>query len=207
MTALATRSFIVISLCVFSLFGYGCSNSNSSSTITAQFLPSSTPQAPLLVKLAPVSVSGSLMVIQAVIYGPDASLDLYAFAFDIKIGDPTMVKFVAGTAGNQNALTTSGGQTVVTNASVDAADASHIVVGVSKSGGGAGNGIAGTSAIVVQMTFQALKAGATTLAITGTSANPSQPPTALDSSLQPIAGITFDAAAAAVTATASGGGY
>jgi hypothetical protein len=207
MTALAARSFIVISLCVFSLFGYGCSNSNSSSTITAQFLPSSTPQAPLLVKLVPVSVSGPLMVIQAVIYGPDTSLDLYAFAFDIKIGDPTTVKFVAGTAGGDNALTAGDGQTVVTNAAVDAADASHIVLGVSKTGGGAGNGIAGTSAIVVQMTFQALKAGATTLAITGTSASPSQPPAALDSSLQPIAGITFDASAAAVTATASGGGY
>lgn len=207
MATLATRSFIVFSLCVLSVFGYGCGSSNSSTSIGAQFTPSPTPQAPLLVKLVPVASSGALMVVQAVIYGPDTSLDMYAFAFDIKIGDPTIVRYLPGTAAEGNALTAFSGQSIVTNAAVDAADASHVVIGVSKAGGGAGNGIAGAAAIIVQMTFQALKGGTTTLAITGTSATPSQPPTVLDSALAPIAGITFDASAATVTAVASGGGY
>ena len=204
---LARRGFIAVSIIVFSFFGYGCGGSNS--TFSAQFAPSATVAAVDLVKLVPGQASGGRLVVQAVIYGPDTNLDMFSFAFDVKIGDPTVLKFLAGSGVAGNALQAFAGQTITPVVGPDGSDASHIVVGVSKFGPGPGNGVAGNSAVVVSLTFQVLKQGTSTLAITGTTAVPSQPPTVLDSSNppQPIPAITFDSANGTVTAISTGGGY
>jgi hypothetical protein len=68
------------------------------------------------------------------------------------------------------------------------------VVGVSKLGACAGNGVAAGQAAVATLTFDVLKAGTTTLRFAAV-----PPPAALDSSDGTIATIAFDAAAATLT--------
>jgi hypothetical protein len=207
--ALASRGFVVASLVAFSFFGYGCGGSSSSATLSAQFTPSATPPGTLrLIKLVQKSASGAFVVVQAAVYGPDVALDMYAFAFDVKIGDASVVRYVPGTAVAGDALTLFAGQGAQTIVAPDGSDPSHIVVGVTKTGGPPGNGIAGASAVIVELTFEVLKAGTSTLALTGSAAVPTQPPAVLDSSSppQPIAGFTFDAASASMTGISTGGG-
>jgi hypothetical protein len=202
---LARRGFVAASILAFAFFGYGCGGSDNAS-FSAQFTPSATAPAVDLVKLVQKSTSGGRIVVQAVIYGPDASLDMFSFAFDVKIGDPTVLKFVAGSAVEGNALTVSGGQTITVQAGPDQADPTHIVVGVTKVGGGLGNGVGGSIAnpvSIVSLTFQPLKQGTSTLAI---AAGPTAP-TVLDSDGDPIGAITFDTANGTVTAISTGGGY
>jgi hypothetical protein len=207
-TVFATRSFIVLSLVAFAFFGYGCGG-NDNASLSGQFTGSATAAGTLhLIKLVPKTASGDFIVVQAVIYGPDVSLDMYAFAFDVKIGDTGVVQYVANSAAAGNALTLFAGQGVQVLAAPDGTDPSHIVVGVSKTGGPPGNGVSGASAVIVELTFRVLKQGTTTLALTGSTAIPTQPPTVLDSASppQPIAVITFDSANGTVTAISTGGG-
>lgn len=209
-TAVTTRSFVVVSLAIFSLFGFGCGGGSSNPSLSAAFTASATDpaSAPHLVKLIKKTSSGSVFVVQVVIYGQDTTLDMYSFAFDIKIGDTTIVKYVPGSDVLGNALVASAGQGVLKQVGPDTSDPSHIVVGVTKTGGPPGNGIAGPSAVVIELAFQALKAGTTTLALSGSAATPSQPPAVLDSATPPapIGAITFDLAAGSVIAVSSGGG-
>lgn len=199
---------IVIALfCVAATFGFGCSN-NDSSSLSASFAASPTASAPNLVKLIQKSVSGTNVVVQVVLYGPTTSTDLYSFAFDIGIADPTVAKFVTGSAVAGGALQATGGQTVTAIADLGTTggggvDNSLVVVGVTKTGGGLGNGVAGASAVIVELTFQALKGGSTALTITG-----SPSPEALDHNGATIGTINFDAAAATMMGiSSSGGGY
>ena len=200
----ARRGFVAASIIVFAFFGYGCGGSNSS--FSAQFAPSATATAVDLIKLVPKTTSGGRIVVQAVIYGPDAGQDMYSFAFDVKIGDPTVLKFMTNSAVAGNALSASAGQTITVQAGPDVSDATHIVVGVTKVGGGPGNGVGGSLAspvIIVSLTFQVLKQGTSTLAI---AAGPTAP-TVLDHNGAAINAITFDTADGSVTAISTGGGY
>ncbi len=200
-TNLATRGFIAVSVAAFALFGYGCS-SNSSSSLSASFAASGTPVAADLIKLIPQSASGGRVVVQAVIYGPDTTLDMYTFAFDVKIGDMSVLAFTANSAVAGNALTASAGQTVEVLAKPDTSDPSHIVVGVSKLGGGSGNGVAGASATIVSLAFDVRKAGTSTLSIATAPV-----PEVLDHNGAAIGAITFDSATGTVTGVSTGGGY
>jgi hypothetical protein len=202
--ALARHGFIAASIVVFGIFGYGCGGSNSS--FSAQFTPSTTAPAVDLVKLVQKSASGGRILVQAVIYGPDPSLDMFSFAFDVNIGDSTVLRFMPNSAVAGNALTASAGQTITVEAAPDMSDPSRIVVGVSKLGGGPGNGVGGTLAnpvIVVSLTFQVLKQGTSTLAIS----TAPHAPTVLDHNGAAIGAITFDSANGSVTAVSTGGGY
>jgi len=201
-TSLATRGFIAASFAVFALAGIGC-GSDDSPKLVGEFTASATPIAARLVKLVPQSQSGSRVVVQAVIYGPDTTLDMYSFAFDVKIGNPTVLGFVPNSAVAGPALQATGGQTISAIAGPDGADPSHIVVGVSKLGGGEGNGIGGTTEVVVSLAFDVLAEGTSTLAIAATPT-----PTVLDSQqpAQSIGSITFDTANGTVTAISTGGG-
>ena len=199
----ARRGFVAASIIVFGFFGYGCGGSNSS--FSAQFTPSATAAAVDLIKLVPKTTSGGRVVVQAVIYGPDAGQDMYSFAFDVKIGDPTVLKFVTNSAAAGNALTASAGQTITVQAGPDVSDTTHIVVGVTKVGGGPGNGVGGSLAnpvIIVSLTFQVLKMGTSTLAIAAVPA-----PSVLDHNGAAIGAITFDTVTGSVTAISTGGGY
>jgi hypothetical protein len=201
------RAFIAVSIAAFALAGYGCGGGSSSSpSLGAQFTASTTPAAARLVKLVQKSASGTRIVVQAVIYGPDTTLDMYSFAFDVKIGNTTFVKFADGTGTAGNALTAFAGQTVQAIVGTDVSDASHVVVGVSKLGGGLGNGVAGSSAVIVEMAFDVLQAGTTTLTISASTGGSPLPPTAKDSTGATIGTITFDAASASMMGISTGGG-
>jgi len=87
------------------------------------------------------------------------------------------------------ALTTSGGQTleVLVTQTGD-----RVVVGVTKLGGGSGNGVtASGETVIVELAFRLLKVGTTTLTIEG---SPGTDPDALDSAGGDIASVVFDTA-------------
>jgi hypothetical protein len=197
----ARRSFIAWSVVVFGIFGYGCGG-GSNSSFSSQFTASATPPALHLIKLVPKTTSGGRVVVQAVIYGPDVALDMFSFAFDVKIGDSTVLKFVNGSAAAGDALQAFAGQQVEAIVAPAMGDPSDIVVGVSKLGGGAGNGVANASAVIVTLTFQVQKQGTSTLAI---AAAPT--PAVKDSAGATIGALTFDTATGSVTAVSTGGGY
>ena len=198
----AMRGLVTAAIVLFVVaagLGYGC-NSDSTS-LGAQFTASTTATAPRLVKLQPLTNSGSHIAVQAVIYGPDTTLDMYSFDFNLKIGNPSLLTFVPNSAVAGNALTVFAGQSIVATATPSVGDASVIVVSVHKDGGGLGNGIAGNSAMIVQLTFNAVMAGTSTLAIAG-----APTPTVKDSNGATIGTITFDTANGGVTSVSSGGG-
>jgi len=197
---LATRGFVGASLVAFSFFGYGCGSSKSA-TLGAQFSPSTTAATAGLVKLLPQAASGARVVVQAVIYGPTGALDMYSFNFDVKVGDTSVLKFVSGSAVAGGALTATGNQTIEATASPDVSDPTLIEVHVHKSGGGAGNGVAGSSAVIVELAFDALMQGTSTLAIAGAPG-----PTVTDQNGAAIGTIIFDSASGSVTGISSGGG-
>lgn len=177
----------------------GC---GSKSSTAAQFTPSMTAPTPGLVKLVQRSHSGSRVVVDVLIYGPEQGLDLSAFKFGVLIGNTTMAQFVPQTTFTQNALVADAGQTIAIN--VDgASDPSLVQVDVEKQGGGAGNGIAGNSAVVIELAFDVSGSGGTTLTLVGLGANP---PQALSSNRTPIGAVTFDAASAGLRGVTTGGG-
>jgi hypothetical protein len=88
---------------------------------------------------------GSLIQVDVKLGGPTTSSDIFAFAFDVVLSNPSVVRSVTGTVGD--ALT---GQQLFPppNFSGD-----RIVVGVSKAGG-TGNGIGASGATIVSLTFK-----------------------------------------------------
>jgi hypothetical protein len=193
-------SFLAVFVVLLTAFSAGCS---SDSMTSAQFTPSATPAAPGLVKLEEKSRSGARVVVDVAFFGPEAALDLNAFKFGIRNGNPDLVKFVSQMTYAQTALIAGAGQTILTD--VDgASDPSLVEVDVEKQGGGLGNGVAGTSAVVIELTFDVRGSGATTLTLVGLGAGQ---PRAFDSLSAPIPAVTFDAASATVRGVTTGGGY
>lgn len=177
----------------------GC---HGSSTTSAQFTGSATGATPGLVKLVQKSRSGSRVVVDVLIFGPEDGIDLFGSKFAVKIGDPSIVRLAAQTTYTQNALVAGDGQTIAID--VDgASDPTLVKVDVEKQGGGAGNGIPGASAVVIELPFDVLASGGTTLTLTGLGANA---PVAFDSRQTAIAGVTFDVASASVRGVTTGGG-
>jgi len=202
----STSRTVIAAMVVAAACGLGCGGGGSSDTLSASFSATATAASPRLVKLIQKSKSNSNVVVEVVIYGPDTTLDMYSFAFDVKIGDPGIVRFVNNPAVAGNALLASAGQSVTAVASLGTlagggADNSRVVIGVSKLGGGGGNGIAGSSAAVIDLTFAVQMQGTTTLTLTG-----SPLPEVLDSNGVPIASIVFDSGNATIQGVSTGGG-
>jgi hypothetical protein len=178
----------------------GCSHSSSTS---AQFTPSTTAPAPGLIKLVERTRSGSRVAVDVILFGPEQGLDLFAFKFGIKIGDSSLVNVVAQSAYMQTALIADAGQTIAI--AVDGnSDPSVVKVDVEKQGGGAGNGFAAASAVVIELVFEVRGSGATSLSLTGVG---DDGPQAVDSSHASIGEVAFDGASASVRGVTSGGGY
>jgi hypothetical protein len=179
----------------------GCSND---STTSAQFTASSTAPAPGLVKLEQKARSGSRVIVDVLVYGPEPALDLFGFKFGIRIGDSGLVKLVPQPSYAQTALLADAGQTIAID--VDgSSDASLVQVVIAKEGGGAGNGIAAVSAVVLELSFDVQGSGATTLTLAGLG---NELPQAVDSTRASIAAVSFDAAGASVRGVTTGGsGY
>src|SRR5262245_66287407 len=123
------------------LFGYGCGGSDNGPGFSSAYTASSTPQAANLVKVVPKGANGNRLVVDVVIYGPTTSTDLYSFAFDVVIGDPSVLSFVSGSATAGSALVAGMGQSIQAIAAPSGSDPTHIVVGVSKLGGGGGTAV------------------------------------------------------------------
>jgi hypothetical protein len=176
----------------------------SKSSTSAQFSPSMTSPTPGLVKLVQRSHSGSRVVVDVLIFGPEPDLDILGFQFGIKIENPGVVKLATQASYGQTALVAGDGQAITMN--VDgASDPSLVSVEVIKTGGGTGNGIPGTSAAVIELPFDVQGSGGTTLTLVGRGLDA---PRALDSRRVPIAAVTFDPASAGVrSVTTGGGGY
>lgn len=142
--------------------------------ILASFTTSTTSGSANLVRLGGGAAIDDRVTIDVVI-GPTASQDLFAFAFDLVLGDPAVAKLVMGSGTAGTAL--SGPQIIV-----DAfQDGDRIIVGVTKLGG-AGNGV-GSEAIIISLTFQVLRVGATPITIEGSpqnTQNPTNDPAALE---------------------------
>ena len=193
----ASRIALVV-LITCSLWALGCGG-GSGSGLSGGFTASSTATSPGLIKLVRKSSSGSHVVVSATLYGPVAA-DLYSFAFDVVVGNTATAKFVPNSAAAGNTLMATGGQTIQAEADVSSGDATHVVVGVSKLGGGTGNSTSGNT-IIVDLTFALQSSGTTSLAIATSPA-----PQALDSTGTPIGSVSFDTAAGTLHGTSTGGG-
>jgi hypothetical protein len=182
-------------LLVLSFILAGCGGHDS--TTSAQFAASATPAAPGLVQLAQASASGSQVVIDVLLHGPEPGLDLNGFRFAIKISDPSVIRFVPQTTYVQSALVAADRQTI--SVDVDSADQSLVRVNIEKEGGGAGNGFTSPAVVVIELTFVVVGPGVSTLSF----ADAAQ---AIDSTRLPIEGVRFDTQVAAVTGIVTGGG-
>jgi hypothetical protein len=175
--------------------GGGGSVVNPSLTVT--FADSGIGSAPDLVRLTG-SPSGEQVSIEVALAGPTTSEGIYAFAFDVVIGDTSVLAYVVGSARFGSALTTTGclGETVLAAQSGD-----RVVVGVSKLGACPGNGVPAGERAIVHMTFRVLKAGTSTLSLAGSPQAKTMPagePSAFDSDRVRIESIQFDAVPATV---------
>jgi hypothetical protein len=158
--------------------------------ITASFTPSGTAAVADLVRLTGDAVA-DMVTVHVTLRGQTTSNDLYAFAFEMLLSDPTVASYVSGSAQLGQALQFGAGQqgTVLVSQS-----GNRITVGVTKLGGGSGNGVGATDEVVVSLDFQVVRRNApTTLAVDTT---PPASPSALDSHGAAIPSVSFDTSAA-----------
>ena len=177
-----------------------CSGGGDGGTIPldldASFTPSGTPATPDGVRLIAGPAVDDHIEIAVVLGGPTESSDIYSFVFDLVLGDASVAEYVAGSAELGDALVLEGGQGALVQASQNG---DRVVVGVSKSGGGAGNGVGPAEPAVVRLTFRVLQAGVASITLAGSPANPQDPsddPVAFDSGGAVIPSIAFDTAPA-----------
>jgi hypothetical protein len=166
----------------------GGSNPGSIFTdLSASFFDSGTEGNPNLIRMTGSS-TGNLVEVEVVIGGPTTSTDLYSFVFDLVLSKPDVAEYVDGSAILGTALTTSGNQSLQVLASQQGA---RVTVGVTKLGGGPGNGVtAAGESTVVGLVFRLLRPGTTTLTIAG---SPGYEPTAQDSAGGTVDSVDFDA--------------
>ncbi|RMF75862.1 MAG: hypothetical protein D6738_02775 [Acidobacteria bacterium] len=165
--------------------------------VVAGFVASGTPASANLVRLAGRALDNDTVQVDVVLDGPTASSDIYSFAFDIELSNTSVARYVSGSAQFGNALELGPGQG---SSVLVSQQGNRVVVGVSKTGGGPGNGFGAEQRIVVRMLFAVQAKGSTNLLFRGSSdpGNPTPDPAALDSQGQVIPQIVFDSAAAKI---------
>jgi len=194
------RTSIVTAVVLQVLFLTGCSSSEDSSFgvippgVVAGFVASPAAPAADLVRIRGVGASGNVVTVDVAISGPTSSGDIYSFAFDLVLSDPTVASYVTGSARVGTALVPAGGQGSIVLVSQNG---NRVIVAVSKSEGGAGNAVGGSEEAIVRLDFLVLRAGTTDLTLAGQ--DPSSDPAALDSTGSVIPGVTFDQASARLT--------
>jgi hypothetical protein len=152
--------------------GGGSSSDPTTPAFTAQFTPSGTPAAANLVRMTQAVLDRDLVRINVVIGGPTSSSDLYSFAFDLVLSDATVASYVPGSAQAGTALQPSAGQSISVLANPDSDRPNRVVVGVTKVGGGPGNGVAGGEPTVVSLVFRVLRRDITSITFGGSSSDP-----------------------------------
>lgn len=186
------------------LLAAACSSSDNNNGgggagVTAAFTPSATAAAANLVRLRAGSAGSDMVTVEVALSGVTTSADIYSFAFDLVLSDATVASYVSGSAVVGGVLVPVGPQG--TSVLVSQAG-SRVVVGVSKTGGGAGNGVGAGEQVVVSLTFRVARVGSTNVTFAGSPSNPQNPtanPAALDSGGAVIGSISFDAVAATIS--------
>jgi hypothetical protein len=191
------RSMVLLGV----LLGVAMTGCGKDSTTNAQFAASTTPTTPGLIKMAQASASGTQVVVDVLLFGPEPNLDLYASRFGIRIADPSAVRLLPQTTYAQSALVASQGQTI--RIAVDGSDPSLVEVETVKQGGGAGNGFTSPAVVLIELTFEVTGTGGSSLSFSGLDGNP---PQALDTGRLPLAGVRFDTQAASIAGIRTGGG-
>ncbi|MFQ5670212.1 MAG: hypothetical protein ACE5HD_06795 [Acidobacteriota bacterium] len=171
--------------------------------MTATFTSSPTGPTDMQVRLvqsASTPPTGNFITIDVVLNSTSGinGLDVFAFAFDILIGNSAVASFVSSAPGN--VLTPAAGQTVISDAAPSGAN--RVAVGVTLAPPPGDSAIPAGDVVVISLTFQLLQVGDSPLTITGSPnnmQNPTPNPTAFDSVLMTIPAITFDAAAATLS--------
>lgn len=179
---------------------FGCDDDDGgggTTGVTGTFTGSGTSAAANLVRLRAATTDEDIVGVEVAIGGATTSTDLYAFAFDIVLSDDTIAKYVTNSATFGTALTLAGSQT--SNVQVSQVG-NRLIIGVTKLGGGFGNGAPAGESAVLGFSLQVVKAGTTTLTFAGSTSpqNPTNDPAALDHDLNVVTSVHFDAAPASV---------
>ena len=166
---------------------------------SASITPSASGTGADFVRVISGASNGDVVTLEVAIGGPTTSSDIYAFAFDLVLGNPALVELLPGSALAGSALTNvgcAGNSEVLVTLVGD-----RIVVGVTKLGACNGNGIPAGETAIVSLTFRVTAVGSSTVTLAGSPGNPQNPamnPTAFDSSGSVIGSISFDTAAATI---------
>ncbi len=129
------------------------------------FTPTSTPEAPNVVRLSDgVGLRSDQIQIEVTIGGPTTSSDIFSVLFDIAFSDPSLVStldFAAGDVFSGDPLT----DVIVAVGEVD--PEGKVAVGISKAGGDVGDGVDADGATIVTIVFTTHHAGSTDLWLEG----------------------------------------
>ena len=195
--------------CLVLLLGLavGCSDDDGGGVmpppppLVTMFVASGTPAAPNGFRMEG-SVNGDEVEIRVMIGGATTSQDLYAFAFDILLTDQSVVQFKERSFGDA-LFDTNPGPPPQDQVAFVSQVGDRVIVGVSKTQRGSGNGIAAGEKTILSMTF-AVNAGTTDLTFVASpapgvpGANPTNEPTGLDSNLDPV-DLDFDVLSATIS--------
>lgn len=162
------------------------------STPRAAFAGSGTALAANRVIMTGATVTDSQVRVDIKIGGPTTSSDIHAFAFDILLGNPSIVSLdhfspgeaIPGTEGTAK-------ETLATQ------EGNRVVVSVTKLGV-PGVGVSGTSANVISLFFNVTGQGRCSLTFANSQPD-NKPPSALDSGGSQIPSISFDSASATIS--------
>jgi hypothetical protein len=200
----SVRTLPALALALALGFAGGCSDDDDppffpgAPALDAVFAASGTPAAPNAVRLRGVSVTGDVATVEVAIGGPSTSSDIYAFAFDLVLSDPSVARYVSGSAQIGNALVPDAGQSTVVLAEQFG---DRVVVGATLSGGGSGDAIPAGESVVVTLRFRVLTTGTTDIDFAGSTdpGDPTNDPAAFDSNGTVLGSVTFDPAPASLS--------
>ncbi|UCF66555.1 MAG: hypothetical protein JSV80_12260 [Acidobacteriota bacterium] len=184
---------LAVSLLVWTVLAVGCKTKDPVIPITVlppvtDFLASTTAPTANLVFLRGEPLDDETVIIEVMIQGQTTSSDIYSFSFDLVLSNPLLAELVTGSELLGSALVPSGGQ----GTSVQVAqNGDRIVVGVTKTNGGSGNGVGAGAETIVTFEMRALRGGETELRFAGAPPGPSDP-LAEDSKGDLIGSIVFD---------------
>ncbi len=191
------RASLVLAALSLALLSAGCGGGGGDTPTTpppvAGLQASGTAAAPDGVRMVEAARSGSTLDVAVALGGPSTSSDIFGFAFDLVIGNTSMLTFsgddpVVGTVLDDSDPNCDTEVLAQQNPGDD-----RVVVGVTKLGALCpGNGIGAGEPLIATFRFRVTGTGTSTLDFGGV-------PEALDSQQNPIPSISFDGASATVT--------